>query len=75
MYNKEQARKVAPLVNNPQVWDPTVEYLKELQSLTLRGLVMAQSEQEMFRLQGKAALLEMLLSLKNNYTEVMKNGA
>jgi len=34
--------------------------------------VTAQSEQEMFRLQGKLVLLETLLNLETNYTNVMK---
>lgn len=37
------------------------------------GLVTAQLEPELRQLQGKVALLEMLLNLKNNYDEVIRN--
>jgi hypothetical protein len=40
--------------------------------LTVQGLVTAQSEQEMFRLQGKLGLLETLIKLKDNFNNVMK---
>jgi hypothetical protein len=33
---------------------------------------MAQSELEVYRLQGRASLLAMLLNLKNNYDEMKK---
>ena len=73
MLNKEQARKVAPLINNPQAWDSLTGYLTDLHQLTLRGLVTATSEQEMFRLQGKMALLETLLNLRSNHQKVVDN--
>ena len=74
MLNKEMLPMVGPLVNNPQVWEGLEEYLKALHQLTIRGLVMAQSEPELRQLQGKAALLEMLLKLKDNHEAVVKNG-
>jgi hypothetical protein len=73
MFNKEQAAKVAPLVNNPQIWQGLVEYLHSLKDLTVRGLVMAQSESELRQLQGKLVLLETLLSLKDNVEKVKNN--
>jgi hypothetical protein len=51
-----------------------VEYLNSLKELTIKGLVTAQSESELRQLQGKLALLEMLLELKNNHEKVIKNG-
>jgi hypothetical protein len=72
MLNKEQARVLAPIVNSKE-WGNLVEYLNDLKELTIRGLVMAQSESELRQLQGKLALLEMLLNLKNNHKEVIKN--
>ena len=74
MYSKEQARKVAPLLSNQQAWEGLEAYLKDLHQLTIRGLVMAQSEPELRQLQGKAALLEMLLQLKDNHEAIVKNG-
>ena len=50
MLNKEQAQKVGPLVNHPQAWEALTAYLTDLHQLTLRGLVTAQSEREMFQL-------------------------
>ena len=75
MLNKEQAPKVAPLVSNPQAWEALTGYLMDLHQLTLRGLVTAQSEREMFQLQGKMALLDSLLHLKDNHKAVIENGS
>tara|TARA_Y100000287_G_C13886785_1_gene193998 strand:+ start:197 stop:421 length:225 start_codon:yes stop_codon:yes gene_type:complete len=74
MYSKEQARLVGPLVSNPQVWTGLEEYLQVLKEQTFKGLVTAQSESELRQLQGKAALLEMLLKLKENHEALVKNG-
>ena len=74
MLNKEQAQKVGPLVNQPQAWEALTAYLTDLHQLTLRGLVTAQSEREMFQLQGKMALLETLLHLKENHKSVVEAG-
>jgi hypothetical protein len=72
MLNKEQAQKVSLLVNNPQAWEALNQHLADHHQLTIRGLVAAQSEREMFRLQGKLDLLETLLSLKDNYKKVVE---
>jgi hypothetical protein len=48
-------------------------YLQEQIQMTHRALVVAQSEQEIFRNQGKAILLEELLTLKTNINEFDKN--
>tara|TARA_R110000868_G_C10321299_1_gene713172 strand:+ start:110 stop:331 length:222 start_codon:yes stop_codon:yes gene_type:complete len=73
MLNKQQAQKLAPLVNNKE-WVLLEEYLKDLRELTIQGVVMAQSESELRQAQGKLALLEMLLKLKSNHEAVIKNG-
>ena len=72
MLNKDLAPLVGPLVNNQQVWEGLEKYLQVLLQLTVRGLVTAQSESEMRQLQGRAALLETLLNLKNNHQAVLK---
>jgi hypothetical protein len=72
MLNKEQAQKVAPLVNHPQAWEGLTAYLADLHQVTLRGLVTAQSEREMFQLQGKMVLLDSLLNLKVNHRAVIE---
>ena len=73
MLNKQQAQKLAPLINNKE-WERLEEYLAELKDWTIRAVVTAQSESELRQLQGKLALLETLLQLKTNYVEVIKNG-
>jgi hypothetical protein len=73
MLNKPQAQKLAPLLNSKE-WPLMVEYLQEFRELTIRGVVMAQSESELRQVQGKLALVEMLLKLKDSYQEVIKNG-
>jgi hypothetical protein len=73
MLNKPQAQKLAPLLNSKE-WPLMVEYLQEFRELTIRGVVMAQSESELRQVQGKLALVETLLKLKDSYQEVIKNG-
>jgi len=72
MHNKEQAKKLGPLVSNPAAWNSLEEYLQDLKALTFRGLVTAQSESELRQMQGKAALLETLLKLKDNYDSYLR---
>ena len=72
MLNKQQAKKLAPLLNNKE-WGLMVEYLGELKELTVRGLATAQSESELRQAQGKLVLLETLLQLKDNYEAVIEN--
>ena len=74
MYSKEQAKLLGPLLAKPKIWQGLEEYLLLLKEQTYRGLVTAQSESELRQLQGKAALLEMLLKLKDNHEAVVKNG-
>ena len=72
MLNKQQAAKLAPVVNSKE-WPLLVEYLGELRELMVRGVVMAQSESELRQVQGKLGLLEMLLKLKDSHEAVVKN--
>ncbi len=73
MLNKEQARKLAPLLNNKE-WPRMEEYLVDLRESMIRAVVTAQSESELRQVQGKLALVEMLLKLKNSYEAIVKNG-
>ena len=72
MLSKEQAQKVGPLVHHPQAWEALTHYLTDLHQLTLRGLVTAQSEREMYQLQGKMVLLEALQNLKSDHQKVVE---
>ena len=72
MLNKKQASKVSPLVANKEAWDSLEEYLQEQIQMTLRALVAAQSELEVFRLQGKITSLETLKGLKEDYDAAVK---
>ena len=72
MLNKEQARAVAPLVNNNKAWQGLEEYLHSLKEMTVQALMVAQSESELRQLQGKMVLLETLLKLKSNHAAVVK---
>jgi hypothetical protein len=62
MLDKQIAKKLNPLVNSPQ-WEVFKEYLQDLKNLDLQGLVVATSEQEMYRFQGKIASLVRLEQL------------
>jgi hypothetical protein len=62
MLDKLMAKKLLPLVNNPQ-WEDFKEHLNNLKNLELQALVVATSEQEMYRLQGKMNLLGKLEQL------------
>jgi hypothetical protein len=72
MLDKQLARKLAPLVNNPEVWEALKEHLNNLQTLELQVLVAATSEQEMYRSQGKLRFLAHLDSLKEQVKEAME---
>jgi hypothetical protein len=73
MLDKKMASKLKPVVNNPQVWEVLMSHLQELMQETHQALVAAQSEQEMFRNQGKAILLGQLLSLRDVINNFEKN--
>ena len=72
MLNKDQARMVAPLINNHKAWQGLEDYLNSLKNLTVQALTVAQSESELRQLQGKLVLLETLLKLQDNHTAVVK---
>jgi hypothetical protein len=72
MLNKQQARKLAALLNSPE-WPRLEEYLADLREVTIQAVVMAQSESELRQTQGKLALLEMLLKLKSSHEAVVRN--
>ena len=59
------AKRLLPLVINYQTCEPLKEFLQEQTLLIQQALVVAQSEQELRQLQGKAALLGMLLQLQD----------
>tara|TARA_Y100000310_G_C20238413_1_gene603439 strand:- start:322 stop:570 length:249 start_codon:yes stop_codon:yes gene_type:complete len=68
------AQRVLPLVNSKKYWAILEEYLQEEEQLIHQALVAATSEQEMYRLQGKAILLGSLLSLQENARASIKDG-
>ena len=72
MLNKKQASKVSQLVTNKEAWDSLEEYLREQIQMTLRALVAAQSELEVFRLQGKITSLEQIKGLKADYDAAIR---
>ena len=71
MLNKDQARKLAPLLNSKE-WPLMEEYLLDLREVMIQAVVMAQSESELRQTQGKLGLLEILAQLKTNYDRVVK---
>ena len=73
MLDKTLAKKLNPLVNHPQ-WEGFQEYLKSQQALIVKELVVAQSEQAMYRLQGKMNLLDSLESLPEKIKEALTRG-
>jgi hypothetical protein len=64
------AKKLNPLVNHPQ-WEALKEHLNNLKTLELQALVVATSEQEMFRLQGKMNSLVRLEQLDLQVKEAL----
>ena len=71
--NHKTAKLLLPLVNNPQMWAAMQALLSEQTQWINRALVVEMSELEMRRLQGKAALLEMLSNLPENVNSSLKN--
>jgi hypothetical protein len=70
MLDKQMARKLNPVVNSPQ-WEDFKEYLNNLKNLELQALVVATSEQEMYRLQGKVNFLVRLEQLDQQVKEAL----
>lgn len=69
MLDKEMARRLGPLVNNPELWQALKEHLNNLRNLELQGLAVATSELELYRKQGKVSSLANLLQLKDQVRE------
>lgn len=65
MLDKQLAQKLSPLVNNPELWEALKEFLGYQRNLELQGLVVATSELEVYRRQGKVNSLDNLLKLKD----------
>ena len=65
---------LGPLLAQPEIWAGLEEYLLTQKEQTFKALVTAQSESELRQMQGKAALLETLLKLKQNHEAIVKNG-
>jgi hypothetical protein len=63
MLDKQLALKLKALVGNPIIWEAFKEHLNNLKTLELQALVMATSEQEMFRSQGRVNSLVRLEQL------------
>jgi hypothetical protein len=72
MLDRQLARKLAPLVNNPDLWLPLKEHLSSLKSLELQVLAVATSELELYRSQGRLSSLAKLESLKDSVKEAME---
>ena len=71
MFDKNQARKLAPLVKNKKEWAVLLEYLNHLKNLELQVLAVATSELEMFRSQGKLNSLAHLEQLESSVDEAL----
>jgi hypothetical protein len=68
--DKIMARKLNPVVNSPQ-WEDLKEHLNNLKMLDLQAMVVAQSEPEMYRLQGRLRLLGLLEQLPELVKEAL----
>jgi hypothetical protein len=71
--NHRTAKLLLPLVNDPQMWEAMQTLLSEQIHWTNRALAVETSELELRRLQGKAALLEMLNNLPESVNSSLKN--
>jgi hypothetical protein len=72
MLEKQLARKLAPLVNNRELWEALKEHLNNLKTLELQVLAVGTSELELFRSQGKVNSLVKLLQLKETVQECIE---
>jgi hypothetical protein len=63
------AIKLSPLTSNKELWEAFKEHLNNLKTLELQALVVATSELEMFRKQGKVSSLVNLEQLKEQISE------
>ncbi len=74
MLDKQLAAKLSPLTNNKELWEALLQHLNHLKTLELQGLVVATSESEMFRKQGKVNSLDNLMRLKYQVAEARNRG-
>ena len=65
--------RLGPLMEQEAAWRALEEYLQEQTQRMTQALVAETLELEVRRLQGKLALLETLLKLRNNYREMDRN--
>ena len=72
MLDKQLAARLSPLVTNPDLWRAFKEHLNNLKSLELQALVVATSEQEMYRSQGRVNSLGNLEQLKDQIAEAKR---
>ena len=72
MLDKQLAARLSPLVTNPDLWRAFKEHLQHLKNLELQALVVATSEQEMFRKQGRVSSLGNLEQLKDQIAEAKR---
>lgn len=71
MFSKEVAQKLVPLVGNPEAVEALEVLHKELTQELVAQLVVETSEQAVFRLQGKLALLGMVKDLPTIVTDTL----
>ena len=71
MLDKQLALKLKALTGNPVVWEPLLELLNNLKTLELQALVVATSESEMFRSQGRVNSLVRLEQLPEQVIEAI----
>jgi hypothetical protein len=71
MLDKQLAKRLNLLVGNKELWEALQEYLLHLKNLDLQALVVATSESEMFRLQGKLRSLVHLEQLPGKVKEAL----
>jgi hypothetical protein len=71
MLDKNQARKLAPMVKNKKEWAVLLEYLNHLKTLELQVLAVATSELEIYRSQGKLNSLVHLEQLESKVDEAL----
>ena len=72
MLEKQLARKLAPLVNNRELWEALKEHLNNLKTLELQVLAVGTSELELYRSQGRVNSLVKLLQLKETVKECVE---
>ena len=72
MLDKQLAAKLSPLTQDKILWEALLHHLNNLKTLELQALVVATSELEVFRKQGKVNSLDNLMQLKNQVVEAKK---